>query len=103
MDCRLDKEPLSAGSCTEMRSVDFPADSTAVEYPSSLSLLHGTLCSAQNVYEADVDRHWRPIGRDPGSTSERGSPHVQLRIPPYHCEFNPTELIWAEVKAPAVM
>lgn len=24
--------------------------------------------------------------------------HKILRLPPYHCEFNPIELIWAKVK-----
>ena len=24
--------------------------------------------------------------------------HVVLRLPPYHCEFNPIELIWAQIK-----
>lgn len=26
------------------------------------------------------------------------TPRVILRLPPYHCEFNPIKLIWAEVK-----
>ena len=24
--------------------------------------------------------------------------HEVLRLPPYHCEFNPIELIWAKIK-----
>lgn len=28
----------------------------------------------------------------------RNAGHEVLRLPPYHCQFNPIELIWAQVK-----
>lgn len=28
----------------------------------------------------------------------RARNHMVLRLPPYHCEFNPIELIWAQIK-----
>ncbi|XP_064111448.1 uncharacterized protein LOC135218937 [Macrobrachium nipponense] len=38
------------------------------------------------LQEYEIDK----IARDAG--------HEVLRLPPYHCEFNPIELIWAQVK-----
>jgi hypothetical protein len=28
----------------------------------------------------------------------RGKGHDVLRLPPYHCEFNPTEMVWGDVE-----
>ena len=28
----------------------------------------------------------------------RNSGHIPLRLPPYHCELNPIELVWAQLK-----
>lgn len=31
-------------------------------------------------------------------TLAKAAGHDVLRFPPYHCKFNPTELVWSQVK-----
>ena len=62
------------------KNIPHMVSQTRAELLSLVKLYKGTV----KIYELDI------IAREKG--------HRIVRLPPYHCQYNPIELIWAQVK-----
>ncbi|XP_064080755.1 uncharacterized protein LOC135197672 [Macrobrachium nipponense] len=58
-----------------------------------LEMVKSLSCAIRNDYVIDRTARDYVIDR---MTRDNG--HQVVRLPPYHCEYNPIELIWAQVK-----